>query len=103
MILYHLYLPDGSINRYRVFSFYETDKDSDTYLTFTDDNAYDWYVHYARTVSEAGENVGDTELSPEVFLSRPPIVTLSTCSGPAGTSMRFVVHGVLDGQMGESS
>ena len=92
---FYLYLPDGSVNRYYVFSFYETDKDSDTYLTFTEDNAYDWYVHYAKTASEAGRNADGAESYPEIFLSRPPIVTLSTCSGPSGTSGRFVIHGVL--------
>ena len=94
---FYLYLPDGGINCYRVFSFYETDKDSDTYLTFTEDNAYDWYVYYARTVSEAGAETDNDNpiLSSGIFLSRPPIVTLSTCSGPVGTSKRFVVHGIL--------
>lgn len=32
-----------------------------------------------------------------MFTEKPPIVTLSTCAGPSGTTRRFVVHGVLYG------
>ena len=87
---FYLYLPDGSVNRYHVYSYYETSTGTDTYSTFTEDDAYDYYMYLTRTLSETQETV---EIS-----GRPPIVTLSTCAGPSGTVKRFVVHGVLDGQ-----
>ena len=92
---FYLYLKDGSVCRYLVFSFYETEKNSDTYVTFSEEDAYDWYVYYAKTRSEAETGQEDAGL----FLERPPVVTLSTCAGPAGTTRRFVVHGVQDGRV----
>lgn len=123
---FYLYLPDGRVNRYLVFSYYDTGDNSDTYATFSADDAYDYYVYYAQTLSQAGvtweellrsagvtdpagaaheEREGaaaDSAPTPEedsIFAERPPIVTLSTCIGPSGSSRRFVVHGVLAGSV----
>ena len=135
---FYLYLPDGRVNRYLVFSYYDTGDSSDTYATFTADDAYDYYVYYAQTLSQAGvtweellRSAGVTDPAgaaqeeregaaadpaederegaaadgvpaPEadsIFAERPPIVTLSTCVGPSGSSRRFVVHGVLAGSV----
>lgn len=123
---FYLYLPDGRVNRYLVFSYYDTGDASDAYSTFTADDAYDYYVYYAQTLSQAGvtweellrsagvtDAAGDAEEEREgastdgasapkadsIFAGRPPIVTLSTCIGPSGSSRRFVVHGVFCGSV----
>lgn len=136
---FYLYLPDGRVNRYLVFSYYDTGDASDAYSTFTADDAYDYYVYYAQTLSQAGvtweellrtagvtdpagaaqeEREGAAAVDPaedgregaaadgvpapeadSIFAERPPIVTLSTCVGPSGSSRRFVVHGVLAGSV----
>ena len=83
---------------YPVFSCYDTTKDSDTYFTFSDDAAYDWYVNFAKTMSTQSvdnDNNADDTSSVAALGARNPILTLSTCEGTSGTPNRFVVHGVL--------
>lgn len=110
MPFFYVYLPDGTVNRYFIFSYYETSVGSDTFSTFTEDDAYDYYVYYAKTLTEAKEEAsavleqaGVADAVTEagaLFAERAPIVTLSTCAGPSGTTKRFVVHGVLYGTAG---
>ena len=96
----YLYLPDNTVRRYLIFSCYDTTRDSDTYFTFSDDEAYDWYVNYAKTLSALPDDnaeSSETTSADAVMSARNPILTLSTCEGAAGTPNRFVVHGVLVG------
>ena len=86
---FYIYKPDGSVNRYSIFSYYPTQKGSNTYLTIQTKEGYDYYSNMAEYHS-----VRDIDVS---FKDDPPIVTLSTCHGGAGTTKRFVVHGILDG------
>ena len=86
---FYIYKPDGSVNRYSIFSYYPTQKGSNTYLTIQSKEGYDYYSNMAEYHS-----VRDIDVS---FKDDPPIVTLSTCHGGAGTTKRFVVHGILDG------
>lgn len=83
----YLQLPDGRINSYHIFSCYTTEKGSDTYVTFETTEAYDYYTALVKGKS-AYQLGGD-------FTNRPPIITLSTCSGASGTTRRLIVHGVL--------
>lgn len=87
---FYLYLPDGSVNRYMISSYYSTSKDSNTYLIFDTEEGYDYYAEY----------ITQNALMPIpcTYEHRPPIVTLSTCYGASGTSVRYVVHGVLAGK-----
>ncbi|MBQ9512508.1 MAG: class B sortase, partial [Lachnospiraceae bacterium] len=98
----YLYLPDNTVRRYLIFSCYDTTRDSDTYFTFSDDEAYDWYVNFAKAMSlhadDDAHNADDTSAA-IAFATRNPILTLSTCEGASGTPNRFVVHGVLVGEL----
>lgn len=98
----YLYLPDNTVRRYLIFSCYDTTKDSDTYFTFSDDAAYDWYVNFVKTMSAQSvnnDNNADDTSSVAALAARKPILTLSTCEGASGTPNRFVVHGVLVGEL----
>lgn len=87
---FYIYKPDGTVNRYSIFSYYPTQKGSLTYSTIISKEGYDYYSDMAENNS-----VRDIDVS---FEDDPPIVTLSTCHGAAGTTKRFVVHGILDGR-----
>ncbi|MBR0163524.1 MAG: class B sortase [Lachnospiraceae bacterium] len=83
---FYIYKKDGTVNRYRIFSYYQTNAGSTTYSLIESDRGYEIYTSMARELS-----VIDVETS---FEDSPEIVTLSTCHGGAGTTRRFVVHGV---------
>lgn len=94
---FYLYDPDGSIRKYLIFSFYETLTGSSTYFVPETDDAYDEYVkeRLTRAMREPKEDLKET--LDERVEQRASLVTMSTCHGGAGTTRRFVVHGVLDG------
>ena len=94
---FYLYEPDGRIRRYLIFAFYETQSGSDTYFVPETDEAYDNYVkeRMEQSLTEPKEDLEeDVETRTE---QRASLVTMSTCHGGAGTTRRFVVHGLLDG------
>ncbi len=78
------------VYRYRIFAYYRTSYDSNTYDEITSDESYDNYIKYIKshTVYDIPSDVS--------FESRPSLLTLSTCSGPAGGTTRFVVHSFKD-------
>ena len=94
---FYLYDPDGSVRRYLIFSFYETQSGSDTYFVPEEDDAYDDYVQERIRLSLGKpEEVLEEDIETRME-QRAQVVTMSTCHGGAGTTRRFVVHGILDG------
>ena len=76
-----------SVCKYRIFSYYQTSEGSPSYEDFDGADGYD---HYVRMICANSSFVnGGNEID---FTARPALLTLSTCSGPAGSSRRYVVH-----------
>ena len=94
---FYLYFPGGEVRRYYVFSFYETQSGSSTYFVPEKEQAYDDYVKERRELSLAKPEGEWEEVLDLRVEQRANLVTLSTCHGAAGTTRRFVVHGILDG------
>lgn len=83
---FYIYTEDA-VYTYDIFSYYMTRSDSNRYMVFTSDENYDLYTKWA---VENSNYAFDVDLS-----ERGNIVSLSTCYGSAGTSRRFLIHGVL--------
>lgn len=82
---FYIYTEDV-VYTYEIFSYYMTRSDSNRYMVFTSDENYDLYTKWA---VENSNYAFDVDLS-----ERGNIVSLSTCYGSAGTSRRFLIHGV---------
>ena len=82
---FFIYRRDGRVGKYRIYSCYVTDENSDSFVTF-DDDYYDTYVTMTTERSSADLHADG--------LSGGNIVTLSTCYGGNGTTKRFLVHGM---------
>lgn len=86
---FFIYLPDGTVMKYQVFSHYLTDGDSDSYdrpVNIEEERAYlDQIMKKSAVKHEIEENRIDT------------YVTLSTCAGAAGSGQRYLVHGACVG------
>ncbi len=82
-----VYTKEG-IYQYEVFAYETTQTGSSVYDEITTDDAYDAYVKAVRRRSmyECPDEID--------FSKRPEILNLSTCSGAAGGTKRFVVHTV---------
>lgn len=75
------------VRKYRIFSYYQTVEDSSSYDDFEGADGYDRYV---RMICEHSSFVnGEKDID---FTVRPQLLTLSTCSGRAGSNKRYVVH-----------
>lgn len=85
---FYIFLPNGHRATYQVYSCYQTHSTSDTYRLFYTEEDYHNYMDLI-----AKKSIRKTELDPGKEIL--PIVTLSTCSGAAGGTQRFVVHGLL--------
>ena len=94
---FYLYYPGGEVRKYLIFSFYETYSGSATYFVPEKDDAYDDYVEERRKLSLQEPKEELEEVIQERLKERAALVTMSTCHGAAGTTRRFVVHGILDG------
>ncbi len=81
---------DNEVRKYEIFSYYQTTAGSDVYTIVSDDKAYDAFVRSCLNSSYSHGGREDID-----FTHRPSVVTLSTCTGPAGGDDRFVVHGAL--------
>lgn len=88
---FYIYMPE-EVLKYEIFSYYTLDSSSDQYLLVTSDSQYDAYIN---TAIRKSEYAGAGEVD---FSERPAIVSLSTCSGNAGGTTRFMVHGALVGR-----
>lgn len=83
--------PEG-IYRYRIFSYYLTTTSSEIYNDFVGDDGYDGYISLVKRLSSYKDYPEGTL----DFSTRPNLLTLSTCSGPAGGQQRFIVQGALE-------
>ncbi|WP_029322026.1 class B sortase [Butyrivibrio sp. AE3004] len=83
----YIYTKD-KILKYRVFAYYTTTNASYSYNEVKTHEDYDAYLDYIRKNSliEIPQDVS--------FDDYPSLLTLSTCSGQAGSGRRFVVHTV---------
>ena len=80
-----LYLKDGGIRKYRIYSYYVTKEDSASFRII-DEASYDGYAEYTKQCAQR-------EIAAP-FQGHPGLVTLSACYGEAGTDERFLVHAV---------
>lgn len=83
----YIYTED-KVYKYKVFAYYTTTRGSESYTEVTDENVYDEYINYIKSNSliDVPEDIK--------FDENPSLLTLSTCSGKAGSGKRFVVHTV---------
>lgn len=84
---FFVYLPDGRVLKYAIYSYYYAETGSRSFVYFSDEASYDYYVGLTIGLSDE-----DIEAD---FSGRGNIVTLSTCYGGTGTVYRYLVHGVL--------
>ena len=87
---FYVYLPDGFIGKYRIYSYYSVYKESESFSRFEADDAasHAYYVNLTKGLSL--EEI-EADLS-----GGGRIVTLATCFGAHGTSYRFLVHGIAE-------
>ena len=90
---FYIYLADGEVLKYRIFSYYITTDVSDSYNFVNDDAGYDAYVKTAKSRSAYTTTLGSEEYD-TALADHSAMVTLSTCSGPSNGNQRFLVHGV---------
>ena len=81
---------DDKIMRYYIYSYYKTITGSPAYDEIYDHDAYDRLLKYTL------ENSMIEKPDMKLFEDYPEILSLSTCSGRAGGSQRFIVHCVKD-------
>ena len=81
---FYIFLPNNTVRKYQIFSYYVTGDDSDSYVLFDTEKAYD---QYAEKITKRSMEQIEFDLS-----ERPEIISLSTCANDAGTT-RFIVHG----------
>lgn len=85
----YLYLNDGRVMKYHIFSYAVVSVKDDLYYPFAD-SEYDSYIEKAQARSEfKGDQTDD-------FSKRPNMITLSTCYGTQHTE-NFVVQAALEG------
>lgn len=84
----YIYLPDGSVNKYKIFSAYVVNEVDETYtIGFSSDEAYEQYLKKMR---------GRSPYKSEVELNaQDNIITLSTCV-KGQDEKRYVVQAVLE-------
>lgn len=92
---YIYFYSEKAVRKYEIFSYYVTEADSDAYQGIADEAGYDAYVQRARNRSVY---TPELDLDSDSFAGRPALLTLSTCSGAAGGTQRFLVHGVYLGE-----
>lgn len=79
---------------YRVVAMYVVDKDSMQYAVPHTDEGYDTYLEQMLSFGSVESVIPFTEDEQTAMSERNPIVSLSTCYGPSGTSRRLLVQGV---------
>lgn len=82
---FYMYTPEGCY-QYMIISYYVTEDGSSTYSMPRNQDEYDTYKKniMRRTSYKCKEEIP----------TEKPLMTLSTCYGKAGTTQRFVVHGI---------
>lgn len=102
---YLYFYSEKTVRKYEIFSYYVTEADSDAYQGIADEADYDAYVRKAkeRSLYASGSSTDlskyvSTDLTAALTGPRPALLTLSTCSGPAGGTQRFLVHSVSCGE-----
>lgn len=100
---------EGKVYIYSIFAFYITETatynanpDEDMFRIIDDelaktDNEDFVYITYDEYLNKARELSVYEPVERLDFSDQPPIITLSTCYGPVGTSKRLLVHAVLVG------
>lgn len=89
----YLYLADGTVLKYHIFSYYTTPVNDALYNGISSDREYDTYI--IRAQSRSYYAVPEEEQ--DDFEARPNLLTLSTCWGNDHQN-NFVVHGALLGR-----
>ena len=81
----YIYTKDGVL-KYKIFAYYQTVYNSDSYKLVNDLYEYEHFVNYIKMQDTIyfDDTVG--------FFDNTSILTLSTCSGKSGGDTRFVIH-----------
>ncbi|MBR1849136.1 MAG: class B sortase [Lachnospiraceae bacterium] len=85
---FYIFLKDGTVKKYYIFSYYITTDDSDSYTQPLTEDAMTYYMEKVKSRSSRSVDISD-------YADGTPIVSLSTCSGRAGGNQRLLVHGIL--------
>lgn len=83
---FYIFLPDNSIEKYQIISYYITTDESDSYRFVQSEEEYQAYLN---EISRKSIESISTETEEE-----SKMVSLSTCSGASGGDQRFLVHGI---------
>ncbi|MBQ9512239.1 MAG: class B sortase [Lachnospiraceae bacterium] len=86
---FYVYLQDGTVLKYQIFSYYLTDGDSDSYDRPTNIAEETAYLENIKAKSSVKIEIEENRIN--------TYATLSTCAGPAGSGQRFLVHGACVG------
>ncbi|MBR0164806.1 MAG: class B sortase [Lachnospiraceae bacterium] len=85
---FYIYRPNGTVDKYRIYSYYYAETGSRSFVYFRDDASYDYYAGLTMGLSDRALDAD--------FSQRGRIVTLATCYGGTGTEYRYLVHGILE-------
>lgn len=85
---FYYFTPEKSY-KFRIFSYYVTTADSDSYYSPETDEQYDNYI---AKLCDKSDYAGGQTIN---YSGRQNLMTLSTCSG-RHTNYRMLVHGILD-------
>ncbi|SFK63345.1 sortase B [Lachnospiraceae bacterium KH1T2] len=85
---FYVIMADDTVYECEIFSYYVGHETSDAFTIPTTDEQKEAYINDA--LRKSVENTG-VEVSKD-----DRIITLATCSGPAGTQYRFFVHGKIN-------
>ena len=91
---FYIWTKEHQVIRYRVIAAYVVDSGSPMYSIPLTSKGYQEYINNAFSLGSFDQYVVFTEEEKAKIKSGSPIVSLSTCYGPAGTSKRLLVQGV---------
>ncbi len=91
---FYIFTKDHNAIRYRIVAAYIVDNNSEMYSIPLSNEAYTEYLDKALVKGAYNKIVPFTQAEKACMDRYSPIVTLSTCYGPAGTTKRLLVQGV---------
>ena len=93
---FYIYLPNGTVRKYRICSYYRDSGDSQSYLRVETPEEKEAYVQLILQKSIIKEE-SPADASAFIAGADDTFVTLSTCQGRIGGGQRFLIHGYLVG------
>lgn len=91
---FYLWTRDHERMIYRVISMFVVDKNDQMYAIPQNTEGYEIYLERSLTLGSTDGFIPFTDIEHTAMADGKPIVSLSTCYGPSGTSDRLIVQGV---------